>query len=491
MGRSFASGRTFATGRVQRTNARWGGGGGQAPPDPAPTIVSGPTLVSKTTTAITLTWTADQFVQSWLEYGTTTSYGSESTHETSFDYKTHQQTISSLTPGTTYHFRPVVVNQDGIQTIGSDIAVATDSESSSNSMYVPTFYGSGNSDSRANIRTASGADAMLVSFRFIASTSSALNSVQWQQRGGSGYSLGTGGTYRLTLRADDGSGNPGTVLATATDYSPGNPGTFEKLDTITFPSPYTVTAGVKYHIVFDNVHASEASNYISINCSYTYNTLTPRQPGYTQDFAVMRTTNGTTWSVMSNYTANVEIAYADGTFDGYGYNGINIDAVKTVTGSNNMIRELFTVSGGTRTVTEAWVRVGRQSGTGLLTLALYTGAGSIMAFGSAADSGSSVGLTTVGGTGTQGTWCHIEFGTPQTLTNGQQYFLRLSCAAGTQYSMTPLSHGINNPSANLSSKTFTDGIGQYTTNGGSSWSAIYAGFASPGHSNTQFYFVTT
>lgn len=95
-------------------------------PDGAPAIVSGPTLVTRTTTSITLTWSADQFVQSWLEYGTSASYGNESAHEESFDYQTHVQTISGLTPGTTYHFKVHVVNQAAQETTGSDATFATE-----------------------------------------------------------------------------------------------------------------------------------------------------------------------------------------------------------------------------------------------------------------------------------------------------------------------------------------------------------------------------
>lgn len=129
MARSFATGRTFATGRAQRVDPQLGGGGGTPPPDPAPTITSGLALVARTTTSITLTWTADQFVQSWLQWGPTTSFGNETTHDTSFDYKTHTQSVTGLTPGTTYHFRPVVVNQGGLQTVGSDAAFDTLTES--------------------------------------------------------------------------------------------------------------------------------------------------------------------------------------------------------------------------------------------------------------------------------------------------------------------------------------------------------------------------
>lgn len=123
---SYATGRMQASGRVQRTAPVLGGGGGNPPPDPPATITAGPTLVSKTTVSLVLTWTADQFVQSWLEYGLTTGYGSETAHELSFQYKTHQQTIDNLAVGTLYHVRVHIVNQLGDHTVGSDFSFTTD-----------------------------------------------------------------------------------------------------------------------------------------------------------------------------------------------------------------------------------------------------------------------------------------------------------------------------------------------------------------------------
>ena len=91
----------------------------------APTILSGPTVIASTATTLTITWTFDQHCQSYLDYGTTASYGSETTHETSFDYSTHTQTISGLTEGTTYHFRVRGTNVASQTVTGSDTTGAT------------------------------------------------------------------------------------------------------------------------------------------------------------------------------------------------------------------------------------------------------------------------------------------------------------------------------------------------------------------------------
>jgi hypothetical protein len=103
-----------------------GGGGGTPPPDPPPTITAGPTLLLHTSVSLQFTWSSNQFVQGWLEYGLTTGYGSETAHENSFSYSTHVQTIAGLAPGTLYHVRAHIVNQLGAHVVGADVTATTD-----------------------------------------------------------------------------------------------------------------------------------------------------------------------------------------------------------------------------------------------------------------------------------------------------------------------------------------------------------------------------
>jgi hypothetical protein len=356
-------------------------------------------------------------------------------------------------------------------------------------MYRPLIYGSAmNIDSRGNIRVPP--DAAKIAYRWIASQASPVTGFRHVQRGGSGYSLGGGGTYRYQHCADDGTGKPGTVLATSNSFSPGNPsGDWERVDSVTFPSPYTTVIGTTYHIVGENIGSSPSSNYISFNEVFRFGTpLNPRQPAYTDDCAIYELDSGV-WGLSANHTPVFEVIYGNGQFDGQGYQGIIIGSHGNITGTTTMVRERFTVTGGDRTATQLWWRLGRQSGTDLVKLRLETGTGVLIEESDAADSGTTIPVHSPGAT-YSGDWCHITFGTPRVLTNGSTYNVRASCPSGSTYWSMPITSGIfptgGNPAQyNWASRHFGDGTGQKTINSGGTWSALYAYLPE----NNQFYFV--
>jgi hypothetical protein len=83
-------------------------------PTPVPfTITSAPSVSNVTQTSATITWSTSVVSQGQIQYGLTAAYGSLSNKELSFNYSTHMQTISNLTPNTTYNFRVVSSNQSG------------------------------------------------------------------------------------------------------------------------------------------------------------------------------------------------------------------------------------------------------------------------------------------------------------------------------------------------------------------------------------------
>jgi hypothetical protein len=346
------------------------------------------------------------------------------------------------------------------------------------------LYGTAvNADTKANIQVGgpdSGQPNAKVAHRFKAGTSSALTSVRFAQRGGSGYSGGSGGTLWISVRADDGSGHPAnTALAWAT-FIPGNPsGAWGTFNAATFPSPAMLTAGHIYYIVFENIDAAPTVNYISVNELFVYGTvLTPRQPGYSDaDYAVLYAPSST-WSVQSRYSADMDLTYADGSHDGMGYIEAMVALYGVASGASDMVREHFTVSGGNRTVTAASVRVRRTSGTSPLTVRLEIADGALIE--TVNIPATSIPISAPGGDTGGAVWVTATFSSPHILTNGASYNLRLSTAADSAYTTVPIREGTD---AGFRSDRFTDGSGQQTTDG-VSWSDIYTW--SP--VDLQFYF---
>ena len=98
------------------------------------TITTGPSTSSLTTTGVTISWSLSAVGTGYVEYGLTTSYGNETAHETSFSYSSHAQTITGLTPGTTYHYRVRSTSQQSVETVSTDSTFTT----SSSALVFPT-----------------------------------------------------------------------------------------------------------------------------------------------------------------------------------------------------------------------------------------------------------------------------------------------------------------------------------------------------------------
>ena len=92
----------------------------QAPTDITKPVISGVTTTTVTDTTATITWNLSEYATGQVEYGTTTSYGSKSAKETSFNWNYHLQTISNLTPGTTYHYRVISADASGNEAVSAD-----------------------------------------------------------------------------------------------------------------------------------------------------------------------------------------------------------------------------------------------------------------------------------------------------------------------------------------------------------------------------------
>ncbi len=78
----------------------------------------------------TITWTTNEIATSYVEYGTTTSYGSNTTLNTT-KVTSHSQTITGLTSGATYHYRVSSSDSAGNSKTSADYDFTTSSGSDS------------------------------------------------------------------------------------------------------------------------------------------------------------------------------------------------------------------------------------------------------------------------------------------------------------------------------------------------------------------------
>lgn len=339
--------------------------------------------------------------------------------------------------------------------------------------YGPAF----NMDALANLLLG-GPDETAASYRFRAEQSSTLTAfvAYWlDETFSSDYGGGTGGTFSITVEGDDDGEPDGTPLATEsvapTDVFP----------VITFSTPATLTAGTLYHLVFTNVDASPTVNYSSIDCTAVFGALqsqVPRQPKWSDDDLAALVKEDGTWTEQTVHTPIIDLTYGNGQHQGQTY--MEIESTELViAGTDNMVRERITVSGGSRVVTGAAVRMAKNSGTGDLTVRLEDGLGVLIdSFTVPASS-----IPTLDSAGLpSGAWVSGSFTSPRTLTNGSTYHLRLSTDASTEmWTRGMESAHVGDMDQSLA---FSDGVLETTTDG-STWETV-SGLGNYG--DMQFYF---
>jgi hypothetical protein len=89
----------------------------------APSI-SGVAASGATASSATITWTTDEPASSQVEYGLTTSYGSTTASDTRM-VTGHSVTLSGLSPGTTYHYLAVSLDEAGNKATSLDWSFTT------------------------------------------------------------------------------------------------------------------------------------------------------------------------------------------------------------------------------------------------------------------------------------------------------------------------------------------------------------------------------
>jgi hypothetical protein len=335
------------------------------------------------------------------------------------------------------------------------------------------IYGAAlNVDTKANLEVGWTNRARLA-HRFRASSTSTIRSVRFAQRGGPGYSGGSGGTLRISIQGEANGIPSGSDIGSGT-YSPGNPrSSWATFDAVTLSA--NVVAGQLYDVVFQNIDPDPVANYISINELFVYGpVLHPRQPAFSDDDAAVLYATSGKWVVQDNFTADMDVAYADGTHDGTAYIQNMTDFYGRISGPAS-VRERFTVSGGDRTASSASVRVRRSIGSDPLVISILEG-DAVIASGSvpaAEISQSAPGLDTGGAV-----WASVTF-PPVVLRSGASYDLELTTTSRSAYTASPIREGTD---VGLRSDAFRDGSAESSLDG-SRWSELYR----PSPTDLQFY----
>jgi hypothetical protein len=93
-------------------------------PDLAPPVLSNLSVTNITQTGATLTWTTDELATSQVRYGTTASYGSQTTETTSVT-TSHSVTLKNLSSETTYHYSVQSRDEHGNTAVSGDATFTT------------------------------------------------------------------------------------------------------------------------------------------------------------------------------------------------------------------------------------------------------------------------------------------------------------------------------------------------------------------------------
>jgi hypothetical protein len=295
----------------------------------------------------------------------------------------------------------------------------------------------------------------------------------------SGYGGGNGGKILVEVQEDANGVPSGKVLSSLVHTINSTKVTFPSL---LFSNPASLNAGQLYHIVFTNIDANPTVNFISINGTWVSGSvLSPRQPGESDgDYAMLAKYGTGSWGVRGAFTPIIDFTYGNGSRQGQGYMEVEIASQPLINGDFKFMRERFTVSGGSRTVSGGAVRVAKLEGSGSLVVRLEDANGVMI--DSFSLSASSI-PTLPTNDRSSGVWVKGQFSKTHILASGSTYSIRLSTDSSTTYWSRGIQQG--GTAYGFSPVTyFADGFLQFSTNGGGSWSTV-SGLGNDG--DLQFY----
>lgn len=350
------------------------------------------------------------------------------------------------------------------------------------------IYGAGiGGDALANNTVGGPVGATKWYLRFRAEQSSPLTSVTFSFLSADypGYGGGTGGMWRLTLHADDGSDDhlPAGLPLASRVVSPS--ATSDAARTVTFPQPYMTTAGALYHLVFENIDPDPKVNYFSTNnwLRLSFTEGGPLNPLFQETDWGSGFLHAGVWVPRKARAPIAQISYANGASQGMSYGEASYkcspDPESCVTASligridhgTHRVRERFTVSGGDRTILGVGVRLLREAETsGDLVISLRNALDEELASAMIPASEVAVGPAPTFSAspsnddlGQNARWVTAAFSEMVTLIHGESYSLEISSAGGTYWAwvMRRLTHEYGYSPATA----FSDGWAEYTTDG--------------------------
>jgi hypothetical protein len=324
----------------------------------------------------------------------------------------------------------------------------------------------------------------VVSYRLLAGHSGSLSSILvYLIPDRTGYSSGTGGQIRVTINTDDGTPahNPSSTVLAAyviTNAMTLTPSRYFPL--LKFDSPATLVAGRIYHVVFTNVDPSPTVNYLSVDGLFQRKPAAATQPTITdEDCAVLLNQAGNPWAERDGFTPTIMMNYSDGWSDGVGYMEAWPTAPQTASGSS-AVREVFTVSGDSRTVASVSVRAALVVGNDPLVVHLEDADGTLIEEGF-------IPAASFPGSGSYA-WNSYTFSSPHTLLSGRTYHLDFEASSSSAYQLFPIRKGSAEGFANTT--YFPDGHAEFKQEGGGWAGWTMWGVPDRTDGDLQFYFLS-
>jgi hypothetical protein len=289
----------------------------------------------------------------------------------------------------------------------------------------------------------------------------------------------------VTLNTDDGtaSHNPSTTVLASYVISGAAtlPSPARYFYTMKFSSPPTLTAGQIYHMVFKNIDANPAVNFISVDALYQLNPSAPVQQALGNlDAGVLLSDVDGSWKPRLGYTPIYQLSFTNGMTEGVGYMEGWVGAPEPIS-APTAVRETFTVSGSSVKISSASVRVARVSGNDPLVVRLENASGALIEQATIPASA----IPQSNASAPSYFWASLPFSATYTLLAGSTYHLDLETSATSTYETFPIRKGLAYGFQN--STYFHDGSAQVELNG--SWFGwTQWGAANRTDGDLQFYF---